>query len=150
MSALTVDPSVLEAYNDVRNDGTSTDWAVFGYDSDLGGSNQGLVRLQASGSDGISGLKQQFHNGIPAYGFLRVTTGDEMSRRPKFVFITWVPSDTKVMRKARISVHRAFVKEVIQEFACEITAEHMDELDEEHVMKAVIKAGGSNYGNSST
>jgi hypothetical protein len=150
MSALTVDPSVLEAYNDVRDDKTSTDWAVFGYDSDIGGSNQGLVRLQASGSDGINGLRGQLSPGTPAYGFLRVTSGDEMSKRPKFVFITWVPSDTKVMRKARISVHRAFVKEVVQDFACEITAEHLDELNEDVVMTQVQKAGGSNYGNSST
>jgi len=150
MSALTVDPSVLEAYNDVRNDSSSTDWAVFGYDSDMGGSNQGLVKLQSSGSDGIDGLRQQLRPATPAYGFLRVTSGDEMSKRPKFVFITWVPSDTKVMRKARISVHRAFVKEVVQEFAVEITAEHLEELEHDVIMKAVAKAGGSNYGNSST
>jgi len=150
MSSLIVDPSVQEAYDDVRNDNTPTVWAVFGYDSDLGGDNQSLVRLNATGTGSIQEMVGHFQQGVPAYGFLRVTSGDEMSKRPKFVFITWVPTDTKVMRKARISVHRAFVKEVVQEFACEVTAEHHEELDEEHIMHAVKKAGGSDYGSSST
>jgi len=45
---------------------------------------------------------------------------------------------------------QTFVKEVVQEFACEITAEHLEELSDELVMKDVVRAGGSNYGNSST
>jgi len=95
-------------------------------------------------------MTHQFHSGVPAYGFLRVTSGDELSRRAKFVFISWVPSDTKVMRKAKISVHKAFVKEVVQDFACEFTAEHPEELAAEVIMSGVRRAGGADYGSSST
>jgi len=150
MSSLHVAEDIGHAYHDVRNDSTSTDWAVFGYDSDLGGSEANHVRLQASGSDGVEGMVSQFRSGIPAFGFLRVTSGDEMSRRAKFVFISWVPSDTKVMRKAKISVHKAFVKEVVVDFACEFTAEHMDELTPEVIMSGVRRAGGADYGSSSS
>jgi len=150
MAGLNVAGDVATAYQDVRDDSTSTDWAVFGYDSDLGGGDQNVVRLQATGSDGVDGLVQQLSPGIPAYGFLRVTSGDELSRRPKFVFITWVPSDTKVMRKAKISVHKAFVKDVVQDFACEFTAEHPEELSSDVIMREVRRAGGANYGSSST
>ena len=73
------------------------------------------VVLHGTGSDGLEGLKAGFSNLTAAWGFLRVSVGnDELSKRAKFVFITWVGPGIKVMRKARVSVHIADVKKVIR------------------------------------
>jgi len=110
------------------------------------------VRLQATGSGSIDDphFQEQLKDGIPAFGFLRVTSGDELSKRTKFVFFTWVPADTKVLRKARISVHRSFVKEVVREFAVELTYETHSEISQENLLAAVRKAGGADYGSATS
>ena len=48
------------------------------------------------------------------YGFVRFETGDEMSKRAKFALITWVGPKTSVLKKAKVSTDKAFVKEIIQ------------------------------------
>ena len=41
-------------------------------------------------------------------------TGDELSKRSKFVFVTWIGPNVSVMKKAKMGTDKAFVKEVIQ------------------------------------
>ena len=42
-----------------------------------------------------------------------VQTGDEMSKRSKFVFCTWVGPNVSVMKKAKMSTDKALLKEII-------------------------------------
>ena len=46
------------------------------------------------------------------YAYVRFETGDEMSRRAKFAFITWIGPSVSVLRKAKVSTDKAFVKAV--------------------------------------
>ena len=46
------------------------------------------------------------------YGYARFETGDEMSRRAKFAFITWIGPGVSPLKKARVSTDKAFVKEI--------------------------------------
>ena len=41
-------------------------------------------------------------------------TGDEMSKRCKFVFVTWVGPSVSVMKKAKMSTDKALMKDIIQ------------------------------------
>jgi len=41
-------------------------------------------------------------------------TGDEMSKRSKFVFVTWVGPTVSVMKKAKMSTDKALMKDIIQ------------------------------------
>ncbi len=43
-----------------------------------------------------------------------IQTGDEMSKRSKFVFLTWVGSNVSVMKKAKMSTDKLLMKEIIQ------------------------------------
>ena len=43
-------------------------------------------------------------------------TGDEMSKRAKFVFVTWVGPSVSVMKKAKMSTDKALMKDIIQVF----------------------------------
>ena len=41
-------------------------------------------------------------------------TGDEMSKRSKFVMVTWVGPNVSVMKKAKMSTDKALMKDIIQ------------------------------------
>ena len=45
---------------------------------------------------------------------LFLQTGDEMSKRAKFVFVTWVGPSVSVMKKAKMSTDKALMKDIIQ------------------------------------
>jgi hypothetical protein len=95
------------------------------------------------------------------YGFVRIETGDELSKRAKFALITWVGSSINAVKRAQVSTDKAFVKEVIKvglldfsdqplnvpkNYAKEILADQLEEIQYEHVKTEVIKCGGANYG----
>ena len=46
------------------------------------------------------------------YAYARFETGDEMSRRAKFAFITWIGPAVGPLKKAKVSTDKAFVKEL--------------------------------------
>ena len=52
--------------------------------------------------------------GERAYGYVRVETGDELSKRAKFAFITWIGESVPALQKAKVSTDKATVKQVIQ------------------------------------
>jgi len=150
MAAITLDSSVKEAYEDVRNDKTDTNWATFGYADDTNGGNPNQITLVSKGSGGYAELAQAFVTGKRLYGFLRYISGDELSTRAKFVFISWVPQGVPIRKRASVSTHKSFVKEVVKDFAIELHAEDLNDISEAEVQKALQKAGGANYGNSSS
>jgi len=47
------------------------------------------------------------------YGFIRVDTGDEMSKRVKFVLVTWVGVNVGALKRAKMSIDKAVVKTAI-------------------------------------
>lgn len=44
---------------------------------------------------------------------MRFDTGDEMSRRAKFAFITWIGPSVSPLKKAKVSTDKAFVKAIM-------------------------------------
>ena len=47
------------------------------------------------------------------YGFTRIDTGDELSKRVKFVLVTWVGVNVGALKRAKMSIDKAVVKNVI-------------------------------------
>jgi len=47
------------------------------------------------------------------YGFVRVDTGDELSKRVKFVLVTWVGVNVGALKRAKMSIDKSVVKTVI-------------------------------------
>jgi len=47
------------------------------------------------------------------YGFTRVDTGDELSKRVKFVLVTWVGVNVGALKRAKMSIDKSVVKTVI-------------------------------------
>ncbi|XP_029188227.1 coactosin-like protein [Acropora muricata] len=137
--AATVDKEAMtKAYLDVRDDKVDANWAVFKY-------KDTNIVYTASGND-YEEFKSHFSEGERVYGYVRVETGDELSKRAKFAFITWIGESVPALKKAKVSTDKATVKSVIQNFAAEILTGDPDELSYEHVKTVLVKAGGANYG----
>jgi len=130
--------SVRDAYNDVRNDQSESNWAMFQFQGNT-------ISCKAVGVD-FSEFCNQFSDDERAFGFIRIQSGDEMSKRMKFLFVTWLGSNVSTMKRAKLSSDKAIVKEVIMNFAVELQVESRDELNYDFFRQTVMKAGGANYG----
>jgi len=130
--------SVREAYNDVRNDLSDSNWAVFQFEGNL-------ICSKAVGID-FADFCGLFSDDERAFGFIRIQSGDEMSKRTKFLFVTWLGPNVGTMKRARLSSDKALIKEIIMNFAVELQVESLDELNYEFFRQAVHRAGGANYG----
>merc|ERR1711943_34715 len=133
------DPQIAEGYQAVRSDSDDTDWFVCGY------SGPTKIVFQAKGSDGFDGFAAALKDDQCQYGFVRFTTGDEESKRAKFAFISWGGPSAKALARAKMSVHKASVKEVVRDFAIEYHAAERADLDADKIRQTIIKAGGANY-----
>ena len=136
------DPAIEEAYLDVRSDTSETDWAVFGYN------DAGAIEVQGTGSDGVDGMKAKFDDATSQYAYLRITSGDEESKRSKFVLVSWCGENVGALKRARMSVHKASIKEICKDFGVEMHFTDMDEVDSEEINTAVKKASGADYSGS--
>ena len=47
------------------------------------------------------------------FAYLRVITGDALSKRAKFAFITWIGPNVGPIKRAKVSIEKSLVKDVI-------------------------------------
>jgi len=59
-------------------------------------------------------FKAHFGDGERGFGYIRIQTGDELSKRAKFILVTWVGPAVSVMKKAKMSTDKALLKDIIQ------------------------------------
>ncbi|XP_067933986.1 coactosin-like protein [Watersipora subatra] len=130
--------SIAAAYEDVRNDHSDTMWSTFAYEG------KELVH-DASGSD-FETFRTKFTPEDRGFAYLRVITGDEMSKRVKFVLISWCGSEVGGLKRAKLGTDKATLKQVVKNFAIEMLLSEPSELDYESIATEARKAGGANYG----
>ncbi|CAG9131182.1 unnamed protein product [Plutella xylostella] len=97
--------TIRSAYEDVRNDASPTEWAVFKFEGPR-------IVCSARGSD-FTEFRTHFDDGERAFGYLRLQMGDEMSKRKKFIFMTWVGPAVSVINRAKMSTDKAIIKDII-------------------------------------
>ena len=79
----------------------------------------------------------------------------DSSSTTQFIFVTWIGPNVRVMRKARISVQSADVKNVLRQFSIEVPASSLEDLDEVrflllgYVGIELMKMVGTNRGGAS-
>merc|ERR1711982_58372 len=133
-----------EHYDAIRSDSNDENWAFFAYDY-----KSKKEVASGSGSGDISEFFSHVKDQRGGFGFCRVETGDEESRRAKFFLLAWVPEEgankLPIMVKGNMSVHKASFKEIFRDFNSEFTFGSEEDLKAEAVMNTIIKAGGANY-----
>ncbi|KAF9796411.1 hypothetical protein SFRURICE_000451 [Spodoptera frugiperda] len=130
--------TIRAAYEDVRSDTTPTEWAVFKFDG-------ARIVCSARGSD-FTEFRTQFSDDDRAFGYLRLQMGDEMSKRKKFLFVTWVGPNVSVINRAKILAQVAKPLTGSLNFAVELQLENQSEIDIDQFKDALNRAGGANYG----
>merc|ERR1712137_262622 len=134
-----------EHYDAIRSDSNSENWAFFAYDY----ASKKCVGCSGSGSGDINEFFDHVKGQNGGYGFCRVETGDEESRRAKFFLLAWVPEEgpnkLPIMVKGNMSVHKASFKEIFRDFNSEFTFSTAEDLNADAVVATIVKAGGANY-----
>jgi len=133
------DSGIKESYEEVVNDKNDTNWLLLGYEGNT------KIVVQGKGSGGLSELVGHLKDDEAQYAYLRVTTGDEESKRTKFALISWCGENVGALKRAKMSVHKANIKAIITNYAVEIHGTTQDDLSEESVLSKVRKAGGADY-----
>lgn len=131
--------AVSEAYEQVRDDSNE---AVYWLTLKFNGTN---IELDGTGVE-YEEMVSRLSADERMFCYVRVVTGDEMSKRPKFAFITWAGENVSGMKKAKLSVEKQLVKGIIRAFSIELLAEEDADVVYETVKTQLIKAGGANYG----
>lgn len=129
---------VKQAYEDVRYDGSETEWAVFKFEGPT-------IVVSGTGSD-FTQFKDHFGEDDRAFGYIRVQTGDEMSKRAKFLFVTWVGPSVSVLKRAKMSTDKALMKDILTNFAVELQTENIADINLQNFVTELDKAAGAHYG----
>ncbi|XP_023339669.1 suppressor protein SRP40 [Eurytemora carolleeae] len=99
--------AIRDAYTQVMEDNNGVEWAAFKFDS------ENMLSVSGTGSE-FSEFKSQFGSDDRGFGYIKIQTGDEMSKRSRFLLVTWVGNNVSVMKKAKMSTDKLLVKEIIQ------------------------------------
>ncbi|XP_034149169.1 drebrin isoform X1 [Esox lucius] len=99
--------ALLTAYQDVINETSSTDWALYTYE---GNSND--LTVASSGAGGLPEITVTFDNGRVMYGFCSLK--EPTAALPRYVLINWVGEDVPDARKCQCASHVANIAEFFQ------------------------------------
>ncbi|XP_075712601.1 drebrin isoform X2 [Rhinoderma darwinii] len=125
MASVTFQPYRLEllaAYQDVIQDQTPTDWALYTYED--GTDN---LTLASSGGGGLPDLSSHFENQKIMYGFCSVKEPHAMIAR--YVLINWVGEDVPDARKCACASHVAQVADFFQGVDVIVNASSVEDID---------------------
>ncbi|KAJ8385411.1 hypothetical protein AAFF_G00189370 [Aldrovandia affinis] len=119
--------ALLTAYQDVINENSSTDWALYAYEDD----NNDLM-LASSGGGGLLEITGTFDNTRVMYGFCSLK--EPTSSLPRYLLINWVGEDVPDARKCACASHVATIAEFFQVSLPEgvdviINASSVDDID---------------------
>ncbi|XP_039632426.1 drebrin isoform X4 [Polypterus senegalus] len=98
---------LLTAYQDVINEKSSTDWALYTYED-----NSNDLTLASSGGGGLPEITVCFDNSRVMYGFCSLK--DPISILPRYILINWVGEDVPDARKCACASHVAMIAEFFQ------------------------------------
>ena len=104
------------------------------------------INVEAKGKGGLEEVKANLKEDSLQFAYYRTISGDEESRRVKFVFISWAGDRiTKPKLRAVMSILKGDVKNIINNFHIELHATSHDDLVEEEIAAKLKKAGGADY-----
>jgi hypothetical protein len=136
---VTISPAISEAWRQVLDDASTTNWITAGYDGSA-------ITLLSTGSGGLAEFKTQLGSDI-IYGGFRCTgvddRGNTVSRRPKFVFVAYLPQSAPTMRRARAGGVKGAMKAVLTSTHCDFQIEDAGDITEAEVIAKLRACGGA-------
>ncbi|XP_031682542.1 drebrin isoform X7 [Oncorhynchus kisutch] len=114
--------ALLTAYQDVINETSSTDWALYTYED-----NSNDLTLASSGAGGLPEITVTFDNARVMYGFCSLK--EPTAALPRYVLINWVGEDVPDARKCQCASHVANIAEFFQGVNIIVNASTMDDIE---------------------
>ncbi|XP_072231831.1 drebrin isoform X2 [Leuresthes tenuis] len=114
--------ALLTAYQDVIDETSDTDWALYTYEDD---SND--LTLASSGGGGLAEITLTFDNGSVMYGFCSLK--EPAAALPRYILINWVGEDVPDARKCACASHVATIADFFQGVEVIINASSLDDID---------------------
>ncbi|XP_029924198.1 drebrin isoform X1 [Myripristis murdjan] len=114
--------ALLTAYQDVIDETSDTDWALYTYEGD---SND--LSLAASGGGGLAEITVTFDNAMVMYGFCSLK--DPSAALPRYILINWVGEDVPDARKCACASHVATIADFFQGVDVIVNASSLDDID---------------------
>ncbi|XP_078267767.1 drebrin-like isoform X2 [Rhinoraja longicauda] len=123
--------ALLIAYEDVINEKTSTDWALYTYED-----NTDNLILADSGAGGLQEIATKFDNQSVMYGFCSIK--DSGSGLPKYVLINWVGEDVDDHRKCACASHVPTIADFFQGANVIVNASSPEDVDSTAIRQKLI------------
>jgi len=143
MSKLIIDPEVSNAFQRLTQEDNEISWITCGYPE---GKSNNLV-LVGEGTGGMPEFVSKLPISDVIWGAFKVVGVDDrgnlISRRPKYIFVKYLPSSNiPPMKRARAVGHKGDIKTVLQ---CHIDIEidNPADLTEEIVIAKLRASGGA-------
>ncbi|KAL3970592.1 GDNF family receptor alpha [Sarotherodon galilaeus] len=114
--------ALLTAYQDVIDETTDTDWALYTYEDE---SND--LTLAASGGGGLAEITLTFDSGRVMYGFCSLK--EPTAALPRYILINWVGDDVADARKCACASHVATIADFFQGVEVIINASSLEDID---------------------
>ncbi|XP_062261898.1 drebrin isoform X4 [Platichthys flesus] len=127
--------ALLTAYQDVIDESSATDWALFTYEDE---SND--LTLFASGvGGGLPEITLTFDHGKVMYGFCSLK--EPSAALPRYILINWVGEDVPDARKCACASHVATVAEFLQGVDVIINASSLEDIDPSAIGQRLTNGG---------
>eukprot|EP01035_Chromulina_nebulosa_P017973 gene17973-23604_t len=145
--AFTIAPEVNDAWRRLTQDSSDVSWVAFGYPE--GSSNQLVFREEGTG--GMPEFISKLPENDVIWGAFKVVgvddRGNTVSRRPKYIFVKYLPSGVATMKRARAGGHKGAIKQIIDAHI-DIEIENISELTEDIIIQKLRTSGGAHQPNS--
>ncbi|XP_037543702.1 drebrin isoform X3 [Nematolebias whitei] len=113
---------LLTAYQDVIDETSETDWALYTYEDDTND-----LTISASGGGGLAEITLTFDNGSVMYGFCSLK--EPAAALPRYILINWVGEDVPDARKCACASHVSTIADFFQGVEVIINASSLDDID---------------------
>lgn len=130
---------IREAIFAVRSDESPTDWCLITYTA----AKSKTLKFLASGSGGLSEMKQHLKDDVVAYGLLRKLEIIDATEAVKFCFVDWRGENINRMQRANLGVHSGAVKQIFHPYHVDIQPTNTNEITDELIMQKIKNASGT-------
>ena len=144
---LDVPEAVAAAWNKVLDDEQPETFVLATYTANGKG-----LELKCAGTEGLAAFKAELADDQVMWGGFKClgvdNRGSVVCKRPKFVFVQYMPAGASVMKKAKMGTHKGAVKEALHSAHLDLTVEDKaEDLVEAELCKKLQAATGAHKPN---
>ena len=136
-----------DAWHRLTQDNNEVSWVHCHYPE----GNTNNLAFNSEGTGGMPEFMAELPTDEVIWGAFKVVgvddRGNTISRRPKFIFIKYLPTTVPTMKRARAGGHKGAIKQIMDAHI-DLEIEEVSELSEEVVIQKLRQSGGAHAPNS--